>query len=55
MSIVLDHTIVPAHDNEASAGFFADFTMAGETAGTFGKITAAEASVGCKTPSVSSM
>ena len=23
MSIVLDHTIVPAHDNEASAGFFA--------------------------------
>ncbi|MSP00592.1 MAG: VOC family protein [Acetobacteraceae bacterium] len=23
MAIVLDHTIVPAHDNEASAGFFA--------------------------------
>ncbi len=23
MTIVLDHTIVPAHDNEASAGFFA--------------------------------
>jgi catechol 2,3-dioxygenase-like lactoylglutathione lyase family enzyme len=24
MAIVLDHTIVPAHDNEASAKFFAD-------------------------------
>ena len=24
MTIVLDHTIVPAHDNEASARFFAD-------------------------------
>jgi hypothetical protein len=23
MAIVLDHTIVPAHDNEASARFFA--------------------------------
>ena len=23
MTIVLDHTIVPAHDNQASAGFFA--------------------------------
>jgi catechol 2,3-dioxygenase-like lactoylglutathione lyase family enzyme len=23
MTIVLDHTVVPAHDNEASAGFFA--------------------------------
>ena len=23
MTIVLDHTIVPAHDNEASAKFFA--------------------------------
>jgi len=23
MTIVLDHTIVPAHDNDASAGFFA--------------------------------
>lgn len=23
MAIVLDHTIIPAHDNEASAGFFA--------------------------------
>ena len=23
MTIVLDHTIVPAHDNEAAAGFFA--------------------------------